>query len=83
LVGWRWCIILRGKRRAVAKQWGPYYKKLADGNEMAIWSRFKITTGDTVWWAECTDGWTGKEHVDRNDAEHDHGQHFSKQHGGK
>jgi hypothetical protein len=67
----------------VAKQWGPHYKKLADGSEMAIWRGFRLMTGDTVWWAECTDGWTGKRRTDRNDAEHDHGQHFSKQHGGK
>lgn len=67
----------------MTSRWGPGYKKLADGNEMEIRRRFRTMTGDTVWWAECTDGWKGREHVSREDAEHDHGQHFSKQHGGK
>jgi hypothetical protein len=67
----------------MASQWGPGYKKLEDGNEMAIWYRHRLMTGDIVWWAECTDGWKGKDRIDRNDAEYDHGEHFSKQHGSK
>jgi hypothetical protein len=67
----------------MAQQWGPGYKKTASGHVMAIWSKHRTITGDEVWWAECTDGWVGKTRTDRNDAEHDHGEHFSKQHGGK
>lgn len=65
------------------REWGPGHQKLEDGNVMAIWERHKLSTGDTVWWAVCTDGWKGKEHVDRNDAEYDHQEHLTKQHGGK
>jgi hypothetical protein len=50
---------------------------------MAIWSKRRFFLGDIVWYGSCTDGWTGKNRTDRNDAEYDHGQHFSKQHGGK
>lgn len=63
--------------------WGPGEKRLTDGNIMTIKDRHRLLTGDRVWWGECTDGWVGKERVDRNDAERDYGEHFSKQHGGE
>lgn len=64
-------------------RWGPLSKRLDDGNEMGMRKRFQITTGDTVHWAECTDGWTGKKYTDYNDAEHEFGEHLGKHHGGK
>lgn len=63
--------------------WGPGQKRLANGSVMGIWNRFRLLTGDTMWWADCTDGWTGKQHVDYKDAERDFGEHLGKQHGGK
>jgi hypothetical protein len=64
-------------------EWGPGQKRLADGNEMSIRKNFRLLTGDTMHWAECTDGWTSQRHADYNDAEKDFGEHHKLQHGGK
>jgi hypothetical protein len=65
-----------------ATEWGPGHKKTASGHVMGIWSVDGLWRGK-YWYADCTDGWTGRKHGDRNDAEYDHGQHFKAQHGGK
>jgi hypothetical protein len=64
-------------------RWGPLQKRLADGNEMGIRRRHRLMTGDTVHRTECTDGWTGKNRTDYNDAEKGFGEHLKLQHGGK
>lgn len=46
-----------------------------------IWSRHRLLTGDTVWWADCTDGWRGKDHLEYDDARHRFGEHHGLQHG--
>ena len=65
-----------------ATEWGPGHKKTASGHIMGIWTKDKLFKGK-VWWAECTDGWTGAEREDQSEAQRDYGEHFSKQHGGK
>lgn len=60
--------------------WGPGQKKLDDGHVMSVHKSFRLLTGDTVHWAECTDGWVGKRYIDYNDAEKDFGEHHGKQH---
>ena len=64
-------------------EWGPGQKRLGDGNVMGIRKRFRLLTGDTMHWAECTDGWVSEQHVDYNDAEKEFGEHHKLQHGGK
>lgn len=65
-----------------ATEWGPGQKKTASGHIMRIWYKDKLLKGK-VWWANCTDGWTGNEYEDQQDAERDFGIHFGMQHGGK
>jgi hypothetical protein len=67
----------------MADEWGPGQKRLSNGSILGMRRGFRLLTGDTVHWAECTDGWTGNRHVDYNDAEKDFGEHLGKQHGGK
>ncbi|MDQ2880482.1 MAG: hypothetical protein M3Y48_04260 [Actinomycetota bacterium] len=64
-------------------EWGPLQKRLADGNELGTRKGFRLMTGDTVWWAECTDGWSSKKYTDYSDAEKEFGKHFGLQHGAK
>jgi hypothetical protein len=67
----------------VKTSWGPGQKRLASGHVMGLWKNHRLMSGDTVYWADCTDGWEGKKRTDYNDAETDFGEHLKLQHGGK
>jgi hypothetical protein len=67
----------------MASEWGPLQKRLANGSELGMRSRFRLWTGDTVHWAECTDGWKSDEYYEYADAEKEFGKHLGLQHGGK
>jgi hypothetical protein len=63
--------------------WGPDQKKLRDGNTMGMNRRWRLWSGEYVYWADCTDGWTSNEYTDYSDAEKQFGTHLGLQHGGR